>query len=326
MNPEKRMKVMLSDRIAKVDSIAIGGHVRPDGDCVGSCMGLYLYLKETCPEKQVDVYLQDIPDIYRFLKRADQIRENIDPTQVYDLFISLDCGDEGRLDFSMPLFEQAKETFCVDHHISNVGFADENVIEPEASSTSEVLCTLLDPDRFTEEIAEAFYLGIIQDTGVFQYSCTSPETMRVAARLMETGIDAPKIIRETFYEKSYRQNRMLGKALEESRLACQGKVICSVIRLEDMKQVGATPKSLDGIVSQLRDTRGVEASVFLYETDPGEYKISLRSGERVDVARIAITFGGGGHMRAAGANASGDPDEIIRQIVDQIEAQLGSEA
>ncbi len=326
MNPEKRMKVMLSDRIAKADNIAIGGHVRPDGDCVGSCMGLYLYLKETCPEKQVDVYLQDIPDIYRFLKGTDQIRADIDPAQVYDLFISLDCGDEGRLDFSMPLFEQAKETFCVDHHISNVGFADENVIEPEASSTSEVLCTLLDPDRFTEEIAEAFYLGIIQDTGVFQYSCTSPETMRVAARLMETGIDAPKIIRETFYEKSYRQNRMLGKALEESRLACQGKVICSVIRLEDMKQVGATPKSLDGIVSQLRDTRGVEASVFLYETDPGEYKISLRSGERVDVARIALTFGGGGHMRAAGANASGDPDEIIRQIVDQIAAQLGSEA
>ncbi len=317
---------MLNDRISRADSIAIGGHVRPDGDCVGSCMGLYLYLKETCPEKQVDVYLQDIPDIYRFLKDSDQIREEIDPAKVYDLFISLDCGDEGRLDFSVPLFEQAKETFCVDHHISNVGFADENVIEPDASSTSEVLCTLLDPDRFTKEIAEAFYLGIIQDTGVFQYSCTSPETMRVAARLMETGIDAPKIIRETFFEKSYRQNRILGRALEESRLVCQGKVIYSVIRLADMEEFGATPKSLDGIVSQLRNTRGVEASIFLYETKPGEYKISLRSGEGVDVAKIALTFGGGGHMRAAGANASGDPEEVIQNIVDQMAAQLGSEA
>ncbi len=317
---------MLSERISRAQSIAIGGHVRPDGDCVGSCMGLYLYLKETCPEKQVDVYLQDIPGIYRFLTDSDRIREEIDPLAVYDLFISLDCGDEGRLDFSIPLFEQAKETFCVDHHISNTGFADENVIRPDASSTSEVLCTLLDPSRFTKEIAEAFYLGIIQDTGVFQYSCTSPETMRVAAELMEKGIDAPKIIRETFFEKSYRQNRILGKALEESQLACQGKVIYSVIRLKDMEEYSVTPKALDGIVSQLRNTRGVEASIFLYETGPDEYKISLRSGDQVDVARIAITFGGGGHLRAAGANASGDPDDIVRRIVDQMAAQLGSEA
>ncbi len=317
---------MLSERVSRAESIAIGGHVRPDGDCVGSCMGLYLYLKETCPEKQVDVYLQDIPGIYRFLTDSDRIREEIDPSAVYDLFIALDCGDEDRLDFSMPLFDQAKETFCVDHHISNRGFADENVIRPDASSTSEVLCTLLDPARFTKEIAEAFYLGIIQDTGVFQYSCTSPETMRVAAGLMETGIDAPKIIRETFFEKSYRQNRILGKALQESRLLCEGKVICSVIRQKDMEEYSVTPKALDGIVSQLRNTRGVEASIFLYEISPDEYKISLRSGEQVDVARIALTFGGGGHLRAAGANASGDPDAIVKKIADQMAAQLGSEA
>ncbi len=317
---------MLSERVSRAESIAIGGHVRPDGDCVGSCMGLYLYLKETCPEKQVDVYLQDIPGIYRFLTDSDRIREEIDPSAVYDLFIALDCGDEDRLDFSMPLFDQAKETFCVDHHISNRGFADENVIRPDASSTSEVLCTLLDPARFTKEIAEAFYLGIIQDTGVFQYSCTSPETMRVAAGLMETGIDAPKIIRETFFEKSYRQNRILGKALQESRLFCEGKVICSVIRQKDMEEYSVTPKALDGIVSQLRNTRGVEASIFLYEISPDEYKISLRSGEQVDVARIALTFGGGGHLRAAGANASGDPDAIVKKIADQMAAQLGSEA
>ncbi len=322
----KRMKAMLSDRISKADSIAIGGHVRPDGDCVGSCMGFYLYLKETCPGKQVDVYLRDVPDIYLFLQDSDKIRSQIDPSQTYDLFVSLDCADEERLDFSMPLFEQAKETFCIDHHISNDGFAKENVIDPDASSTSELLYRMLDPDLITREIAEALYLGIIQDTGVFQYSCTSPETMRVAADLMEMGIDAPEIIRTTFVEKSYRQNRILGEALLTSQLALADQVIYSVIRKEDMEQFDVTPKALDGIVSQLRNTRGVEVSVFLYELEPGEFKISLRSGGAVDVAKIATTLGGGGHVCAAGANAAGDPDIIVRGILDQIKGQLGSGA
>ncbi len=317
---------MFDERIERAKRIAIGGHVRPDGDCVGACMGVYLYLKKIFPEKQVDVYLRDIPGIYKFLQDTDRIRESIEPGKVYDLFISLDCADKERLDFSLPLFEQAKETFCVDHHISNPGFAMENVIDPDASSTSELVYRLVDREQISREIAEALFLGIVQDTGVFQYSCTSPDTMRAAADLMETGIDAPEIIRSTFFEKSYRQNRIMGKALLESRLVCRDKVIYSVIRKSDMEQFCVTPKALDGIVSQLRNTRGVEVSIFLYETDPDEYKISLRSGGQVDVAKIAVSLGGGGHVRAAGANASGDPDVIIQGIVDQAAAQLGSEA
>ena len=122
----------------------------------------------------------------------------------------LDCGDKERLGFSKALFEHAKETFCVDHHISNLAFADQNYIFPEASSTSELVYRLLDLEKITKETAECLYLGIVHDTGVFQYSCTAPETMEVAANLMRKGINASEIIEKTFYERRLLRTRFWG--------------------------------------------------------------------------------------------------------------------
>ena len=173
---------MFSKRIEAARTIAIGGHVRPDGDCTGSCMGMYNYLRENYPEKTVDVYLEEIPEAYKFLQGTKKIRHEIPRNMSYDLFLCLDCGDQGRLGFSAPLFEQAAHTFCIDHHISNQSFAEENHIKPEASSTSELVYHLLDEEKISVSTAEALYLGIVHDTGVFQYSCTAPSTMRAAAR------------------------------------------------------------------------------------------------------------------------------------------------
>ena len=204
---------MLNKILGGVKEIAIGGHVRPDGDCVGSCMGLRQYITENYPDKKVTVYLEEIPDSFQFLKGTEEIRSEIPENKVYDLFICLDCGDKGRLGFSAPLFEQAAYTFCVDHHISNVSFAMDNVIRPDASSTSELVYELLDKKRISKETAEALYLGIVHDTGVFQYSCTSPDTMRAAAVLMEKGINAPEIIHDTFYEKT---GKCYGRSMSDS--------------------------------------------------------------------------------------------------------------
>ncbi len=317
--------MMLDEMLASAHTIAIGGHIRPDGDCVGSCMGMYLYIREKYPEAQVDVYLKDPPRIYLFIKDSDKIRQEITPGEVYDLFICEDCGDRERLDFSAPLFDLAVHTLCIDHHISNGGFAEENYIKPEASSTSELVYSLMDKEKLTPDIASALYLGIVHDTGVFQYSCTSPETMRIAANLLETGINAPEIIRKTYYEKSYGQNRILGQALVTSRLYFDGRVIASIITADDMKRFQVTPKALDGIVSQLRNTRGVDVSVFIYEIDDGVFKVSLRSGSAVDVASVAVTFGGGGHVRAAGCSIEGTSDEALRAVLDELKGQLGSE-
>ena len=207
---------MLNKVLENVSTIAIGGHIRPDGDCVGACVGLGQYIRENYSDKTVDIYLKDIPESFHFLNGTETILESVDNEEkIYDLFISLDCGDTDRLEYSKPLFVKAKHTFCVDHHISNIGFAEVNHIVPEASSTSELVYGLLDEEKISKNVAEALYLGIVHDTGVFQYSCAGPETFRVAAKLLEKGIDAPKIIEETFYAKSYAQNLVMGRALME---------------------------------------------------------------------------------------------------------------
>ena len=193
----------------------IAGHVRPDGDCTGSCLALYQYIGLYFPEVAVDVYLEEIPNSFHMLTGADEICHGLPENMVYDVFFALDCGDVGRLGFAGTLFEKAKKTVCIDHHVSNESFADVNQIVPDASSTSELIYNLMDKEKITKEVAEALYLGIVHDTGVFQYSSTKPSTMEAGAELLRKGIDGPKIIEKTFFEKTYAQNQVLGKALLE---------------------------------------------------------------------------------------------------------------
>lgn len=319
------MKIVLNDILKGKKRVALGGHVRPDGDCVGSCMGLYHYLKEQYPEIGTDVYLEEVPEAYRMIKDTDEVKTQITDGDVYDLFICLDCGDMQRLGFSMPLFENAKETLCVDHHISNDAFADNNYVVPEASSTSELIYTLLDAEKISYASAEALYMGIVHDTGVFQYSCTSPETMEIAADLMRKGINGSEIIDKTYFEKTYIQNQILGRALLESMLIMDKKCIVSVIRQKSMKFFQAKPSDLEGIVSQLRQTKGVEVAIFLHEISPQKFKVSLRSKGKVDVSEIAKYFGGGGHVRAAGVTMEGSSHDVINNITARIVLQLKHE-
>ena len=174
------MKIVLSDILKGKKRIALSGHVRPDGDCVGSSMGLYLYLTEQFPEIEVDLYLEKIPASFSIISRTEEIRHTLSEETAYDLFICLDCGDEQRLGPFAPLLRQAAHTVCIDHHVSNSGFADVNHIRGEVSSCCEVLYGILDPDKVDLAVATAVYTGMIHDTGVFQYSSTSPETMRIA--------------------------------------------------------------------------------------------------------------------------------------------------
>ncbi len=315
------------DEILKgVKRAGIAGHVRPDGDCTGSCLALYQYLRMYYPEVSTDVYLEEIPNSFHMLTGADEIRHELPEDTGYDVFFALDCGDTKRLGFAGTLFEQAKKTVCIDHHVSNLAFADVNQIVPDASSTSELIYDLLEKERITKEIAEALYLGIVHDTGVFQYSCTKPSTMEAAAELLRKGIDGPKIIEKTFYEKTYAQNQVLGKALLESICLMDGKVIFSYITKKSMNFFGVKAKDLEGIISQLRVTTGVEAAIFLYELESGEFKVSLRSKEKVDVSKVAQYFGGGGHVRAAGLTFRGTVHDAVNNIVGQVALQLEEEA
>lgn len=313
---------MFSSMIHKAETIAIGGHVRPDGDCVGSCLGLYHYLTDCYPQKKIDVYLEPIPQRFDFLNGTDKIQHEDDGSIMYDLFITLDCGDSERLGFAKTVFDRSDKKICIDHHVSNSGFADWDYIQPEASSTSELVCLFLEEDRITRTIAECLYLGIVHDTGVFQYSNTAPETMITAAKLMKTGINASWIIEKTFYEKTYAQNCILGYTLQSARLSLGGACIVSTLTKEEMERYGVRPSDLEGIVSQLRMTTGVEVAIFVYELSDGDYKVSMRSNDKVDVSVVAQKFGGGGHKKAAGLTMCGGIDTIVKKLQEQIELQL----
>ncbi len=309
--------------IEGVSTIAIAGHIRPDGDCVGSCLGLSQYLIENFPQlTEVTVYLEEVPGSYQFLKGADKIRNSYEDKKEYDLFIALDSGDKERLGKAQCYFDTAKKTLCIDHHISNKGYAKVNYIVPDASSTAEVIFDMIEQEKITKEVAEALYMGIVHDTGVFQYSCTSPKTMRVAAVLMEKGIDFNRIIDETFNYKTYVQKQILGRALLESIMLLDGKCIVSAIRQKEFEFYNVKPSDLDGIVSQLRTTKGVEVAIFLYESNVQEYRVSMRSNGNVDVNEVACYFGGGGHVRAAGCTMQGSVYDVLNNLTGQIERQL----
>lgn len=312
----------LEDVLTNINTVGLAGHVKPDGDCVGSCLGTYNYLTTYHPELSVEVFLEEIPPVFSFLKNADKIINDSPDRPAFDLFICLDCGDARRLGPNAKYFESAAKTVCVDHHISNSSFADENYIFPDASSTCELVFDLLDKEKITEEIAECLYVGLVHDTGVFQYSCTAKSTMEAAGFLMEKGIPFPRIVDSTFYQKTYAEQRAMGAALSNSRLHLDGRVISAILSKKEMDEIGATKKDTEGIVAQLRCTKGTEASIFLYETGEDEWKLSLRSTEIVDCAAITMKYDGGGHVRAAGATVHGDPEAFVEEIVGLMEKQF----
>lgn len=315
----------LTEEIKGARSIGISGHIRPDGDCVGSAMALYLYLQKiTEAGTEVSVYLEQPPETFGAIKGIEQIQTEASEDKVYDVFFALDC-EKSRLGFAEKLFEQAKKTINVDHHISNLGCGRVNYVVPTASSTSELIYDLLDKEQMDRDIAMAIYTGIIHDTGVFQYSNTSPKTMRIAADLLEYGFDFSTLIEESFYQKTYWQNQIMGRALLESIIFLNGRCIVSAVDRKLMEFYHATPKDLDGIVNQLKIIKGVECAVFMYETDNLEYKVSMRSTDRVDVAKVASYFGGGGHKKAAGCTMKGTFHDVINNLSLHIERQLNGE-
>ena len=319
------MELNLTEILSDKKTVAIGGHTHPDGDCVGSVTGLTLYIKENYPDIKVDTYLEEVPEALKMVGDNIKVISTADEITEYDLFICLDCGDESRLGFSVPVFRNAKNTLCIDHHKSNIAFADINHIFPDASSTSELVCHLVDEDKISYEVAQALYMGIAHDTGVFQYSCTSPETMETAAMLMRKGINVSEIIDKTYFEKTFTQNKLLGRALDKSYIVLDGMCIVSVIEKSDFDELNSDSKDTEGIVAQLRSTKGVETALFMYAAADDKFKISLRSKGLTDVSLIAGKFGGGGHARAAGATIEGNSKAVAQAVIKEIALQHGME-
>lgn len=316
------MMKKINDIIGDAKTIGIAGHLRPDGDCMGSCMSLYNYLKKNRPDLDVRVFLEFVDKKFNIIENTDQIiTTGYDGTK-FDLFISLDTASLDRLGLNLPFYENAKRTACIDHHASNDGYADYNYILPKASSASEVLYDLLDEDLIDKSIAEPMYMGIAHDSGVFRFQSTTPKTMRIAANMIEKGVNVNMILEETFFRKTYNQMMVTAKIQSEAVLALDGKCIYGYCTSEMMEEYGVTTKDLDAVVASIRNVDGVEVAMFLYQLSEDSYKVSLRSKNYVDVSKIAVENGGGGHVRAAGAEIHGELSDIINKLLNRIKQDI----
>lgn len=313
-------KVTIDELVKGAGSICITGHIRPDGDCTGSCLGLRRYLLDGNPSLQVDVFLEPAPPVFSLLDGYDTIR--VYEEGYYDLCFVLDVSDRERLGVNAACMEQAGRVVCIDHHVTNAGFVKESFIKPDAAATCELLFDMMDEAKISRETAECLYLGLAHDTGVFKHSNTTRHTMEAAGALIAKGVNQAKIVNDTFYAKTYLQNQLLGRALVESILFCDGRCIVSMISRKTLDFYHASYSDLEGIVDQLRITKGVECAIFMSETEFRVYKVSLRSNEKVDVSRVAAYFGGGGHVRAAGCTLSGTFYDVVNNLSEQIAAQL----
>lgn len=305
--------------------IGISGHIRPDGDCVGACLALKMYLQKNIEGASVTVYLEQPADIFKDIKGFGEINSAFPQEPSFDVYFALDCGRE-RTGEAVKYFDVAKKTINIDHHKSNeAGTCMVNHVCPEIGSACEVLYDLMEKDKLDAEIALALYVGMVHDTGVFQYTNTTPDTMRKAAELMEWGIPFSRIIEETFYQKTFMQTKICGQVMAECTSVLGGKCVTGFVNGATMEKYGAKPYDLDGIVNKLRNITGVSCAVFAYQLNEEECKISLRSDESVDVAKIAECFEGGGHMRASGFTMKGTFEECVEKILPLIEAQLNDE-
>lgn len=303
-------------------TIGISGHISPDGDCIGSSLALYNYIQTYYPEKKVDVYLEFFPKKFMMLKGADKIKHVIPKRKVYDVYFSMDCGSLDRLGFALKYFRNAKVQACIDHHISNAAQGPTTYVVPTASATCELVYELTCHRKITLEMAECLYLGIAHDTGVFQFSNTSPRTMEIAGKLLEVGVKGHEIIENTYYEKTFIQIKMLALGLKKVKLLEEGKVVTTFITLDEMKSLGCTKGDTEGIVSQLRNIKGVNVAIFLYEQKKGCYKVSLRSNDTIDSSEVAVNFGGGGHKKAAGFSIEGSPEVVLKKVLEEIKKQF----
>jgi len=304
--------------------IAITGHVRPDGDCVSSCLALYQYLHKKMPQARIQVYLERPAEIYGCVKGYDSIDSQCEDTDPYDVFFVLDSVPERMMEPAKKLYDKARKTINIDHHISNAGACDSFWVVPDASSTAELIYELMDKEALDADLAMAIYIGIIHDTGVFQYSNTSPRTMEIGADLIRYGFDFPRLILETFYQRTYLQSQVLGRVLLESIRFMDGTCIVSCLDRRIMDFYGVEHADLDGIVNHLRNIKGIHCAIFMYQTGVLEYKVSLRSDEWVDVSKVAAFFGGGGHMRAAGCNMRGTFHDCVNNLSLPIKEQMDS--
>lgn len=311
-------------QLNKKDVIAVISHVNPDGDSIGSLLALAMGLKKLC--NNVNIYINDeLPEKFNFLPGVQDIRLYNDKNNIlFDFCFVLDCGDRHRLGYSEGILKKSRKVVNIDHHISNDGFGDINIVDLEASSTSEIVLDLLKEKDISLDtsIATCLYTGIATDTGNFIYDNTTSKTHRAAAELMEYGINLNDITCNLYQNKSLDAMRFLGYMLSKLEVSYNGKLAIIMVYEEDLKKYKLASNDVEGVINYARDIQGVEIAVLLKEMSEGSVRVGFRSKNNIDVSELAGKFGGGGHKKASGATMTGNMKEVRHKIEAQINQDL----
>src|SRR4051812_22482502 len=320
-----RLIQRILDAVRESETICVVGHVRPDGDCIGSQLGLAMALQNQ--GKKVVCWNQDpLPRKLSFLE-PDHLLQPPKPGRQFDCVIATDCASFERLGVVGECIKYRKLFINIDHHESNTRYADLNWIAARQPSTGELIFRLLRAANWavTPPIADCLFTAISTDTGSFQYPSTRPNTYYVAGKLVDRGADLAKVCNEVYQSYPLSRVRLLRHVFNHFRLTHDDQIAYFWLKKADFARTGAGPDDTEGLIDHIRAIEPVVVACVFEEIEPELTRISLRSkSEKVNVNDIASEFEGGGHPAAAGARIAGRPGAVQRQVINALKKALNS--
>jgi bifunctional oligoribonuclease and PAP phosphatase NrnA len=313
----------IKDLVNNADSIVILPHIMPDGDALGSAISLALGLKQIIAD--VKVVLEDsVPSSYEFLPKEDVITILDNYKGNPSLSIAVDCSDTERLGKRQSIFQVSESTINIDHHRSNIRFADINYVDEKASATGELIFNLLQEldTEITSDMAMCLYVAISTDTGSFRYSNTTPKTHEIVAQIISKPADYAAVNRKLYDEIPLSKLKLLGRAIDSLELLMDEQVGFMHITESDITDLNIKESDFDGIINYCLNIETVEVAVLIKEIKDEKFKVGLRSKRMVDVSSIAFEFHGGGHIRASGFTIESTLDEVKDKLLKKIAKQL----
>lgn len=316
----------LAAYLSQQDDIAVISHMKPDGDAVGSALTAVLGLRKL--GKRVCAVLPDpVPEKYRFLPGAEDVCMPDQLPFVPKCAFAVDCGDAERMGAAKDVFDRAPNKAMLDHHPTNPGFGEVYVIDGSRASAGEIMLELmrLMGVSIDKPMADCLFVAVDTDTGNFNYRNTDARALRAAADCVEAGADPEELTRRAFRERPFAATRLLGEALARAKAVCDGKIVYTCVDDALLRETGARAEHTSRIVNYMNEISGVYAGLF-FEQKGEKTKVSWRGANGFDVARIARSFGGGGHELAAGATLEMSMEEAVAAVLARTEEFLkGSE-
>lgn len=312
----------LNNIIKLSKKILVISHVNPDGDTIGSMLGMYSAILDNFKKKVEMLAVSKIPDVYKFLPNTKLIKslDDIDKSVVYDLVINVDVAARDRICDGEIFFNKAKHTLNIDHHKTNISYAEENFVDGNKSSTGENLFYIFKNLgwKISLDTAKCLYVAILTDTGSFRFDNTKPETLMAVAELVKIGVPVVDTYKKVY--ESDHKNLVLfqGYCVSKAKFLNNDKVAYTIVYKKDMEKFSANDECMEGLTEKLRAIVTTEIAFVAKEMKAGHTKFSFRS-KKADVAEICSVFSGGGHKFAAGCTIKAKPEDAVKLVLNEIQ-------